>query len=274
MNNQHLQMEVQAISPAIASAWLTKNTRNRPLDLRRAGRLAEAIKRGEWVLNGDTIRISGSGVVLDGQHRLKAISMAGMTVTTLVVTGLPDSVFETIDVGGAARTTGHVMAIRGEKNYSCLAALTRIYFIWRKSGDPTNGNPDHSPTTAQQLELAEDREFSQTVAEIERLPWCRKNLSPTMAAFCLHAFKEHNAELAREFFRLLNTGAGLSLDSPILHLRNRLTESKTDKQQELAKRYALALVFKAFKLFRDGAQIKSLRVRMDGSSPERDLFVL
>lgn len=274
MSNPELHMYVQLISPDMANAFLKQNTRNRPLDLRRASRLAEAIQRGEWVLNGDTIRISESGVILDGQHRLKAISQAGVAVKTLVVSGLPDSVFETIDVGGAARTTGHVMAIRGEKHYNSLAALTRMYFIWRKSGDPTNGNPDNTPTTAQQIELAEDRRFAETVSETEKLPWCRKHLTPTMSAFCLHAFKEHNEELAREFFILLNSGAGLSMDSPVLLLRDRLTDSKSDKQQALSRRYALALVFKAFKLFRDGARVKNLRVRMDGNAPEKDLFVL
>lgn len=274
MKSQNIQMQVQAISPELARKFLEKNTRNRPLNSRRAALLAEAIKRGEWMMNGDAIRFSDSGVLLDGQHRLTAIAISGLTVDAMVVRGLPDSVFDTIDVGGAARTTGSVMALMGEKNYNRLAALTRMYFVYEKTGDPTNGNPDNSPTTAQQIALAEDRSFSESVDESEKLVWCRKNVTPTLNAFCIHVFKKDNEKLASEFFRLLNSGAGLEAGSPVLLLRERLAESKSDKKQEMSKHYALALICKAYKLFREGAHIKQLRVRIDGDSPEKNLFVL
>lgn len=274
MIQSFLMMEQTTITPTIAKELLKRNTRNRPLNIRRAKVLSEAIKRGEWELNGDTIRISDTGVVLDGQHRLYAIAESGCAVETIVVSGLPDKVFDTIDVGGAARTTGNVLSLAGRKYANQLAALTRMYFIWSKSGDPANGNPDYAPTTAQQLELAKNPEFQKTVEEVEKHQWVRRNMTPAMSGFCLHVFKEHNKQAAHDFFNALNSGAGLSAHSPILLLRDRLIASKLDKQQKLDRRYTLALVFKAFKLFRDDAQVKTLRVRMDGDAPEKDLFVL
>lgn len=274
MNNAAIKTELQTITPEMALELLKRNTKNRPLSARRAKGLAEAIKRGEWVVNGDTIRISKTGIILDGQHRLQGISLSGETVQTLVVTGLPDSVFETIDVNRTARTTGDVMAIKGEKHYNVLAALTRMHFIWKKSGNPVSGNPDYQPTTAQQLELSEDRSFSKVVDEADGLGWCRKNMTPTIAAFCLYAFQESNPVLASEFFQKLNSGSELPAGSPILILRERLSESKKDKQQRLEKGYMIALIFKAFKLYRDGASIKFLRVRLDGPAVEKDIFVV
>ena len=269
-----IKSELTTITPEMAKELLERNTRNRPLGEGRAKKIAEAIKRGEWAVNGDTIRISSTGVILDGQHRLKAILLSGVAVQTLVVTGLQDDVFETIDVGRASRSTSDVMAIKGEKNYTILAAMTRMYFIWKKSGNPVHGNPEYSPTTAQQLELIEDRSFSRVVDESERLGWCRKNMTPTISAFCLYIFYEANKEIASEFFHKLNSGSGLPDGSPILLLRDRLSESKSDKMQKMDKAYMIALVFKAFKLYRDGAFVKTLRVRLDGNAPEKDIFIV
>ena len=45
-------------------------------------------------------------------------------------------------------------------------------------------------------------------------------------------------------------------------------------KERIDKRYMTGLIFKAFKLHRDGAHVKALRIRTEGDSPERDIFVL
>jgi len=57
------------ITPEIAAAMLETNTMNRPLSMPHVRKLSDALLRGEWVVNGDAIRISSNGFLIDGQHR-------------------------------------------------------------------------------------------------------------------------------------------------------------------------------------------------------------
>lgn len=68
-----VETEISEISPDLARDLLAKNPHNRNLRVRRVEQLAGAMTRGEWVFNGDAIRIADSGMLLDGQHRLAAI---------------------------------------------------------------------------------------------------------------------------------------------------------------------------------------------------------
>lgn len=70
---------------------------------------AGLMKAGDWKYNGDSIRISSQGVLLDGQNRLLAAKQVGFKLTCDIVVGLDDSVFNTIDQG-RVRQRGHLLA--------------------------------------------------------------------------------------------------------------------------------------------------------------------
>lgn len=272
--NMGITTEIKSISPDEAAYLLTKNTRNRPLDERRAKRLASAIQRGEWALNGDAIRISNTGVILDGQHRLKAISLSGETVQTLVVSGLPDSVFDTIDVGGRARTAGDVFSIRGEKNFTVIASITRMIHKYELTGNPYHGSHESNPSVKEmEAVLARHPDIRRSASFIGSSKWCRKYMSPSLGGFAHYVFSAKNQTKAEEFFAQLESGAGLDAGSPVLLLRDRLADASTSKEK-LKDSYRAALAFKSFRLHLDDAFVKNLRVRTDGDAPERNLFAL
>lgn len=268
-----LKTELVTLTPALAASLLAKNDGNRPARERYVHNLAASIKRGEWALNGDAIRVSSSGVLLDGQHRCMAVIEAGMPIQTLLVTGLDQGVFTTID-RGRGRTTADAMAIRGDANSSALAAATRLLFIYQSCGVPRPTSPEHTPTTNQQLALLDATPALRVSATwAASSAWCRRHLTPSSAVFCHYLFTSASAEAAKTFFSGLESGVGLAAGSPILLLRNRLAESVASKER-VEHIYRMALAFKAFKLHRDGAFVKTLRVRTEGDTPERDIFIL
>ncbi len=235
--------------------------------------LAAAITRGEWQLNGDAIRVSVSGRLLDGQHRCAAVVQSGQSIPAILVTGLSDDVFATID-RGVGRSTGDVLSIRGDANYINLAAITRMLHIYRRSGSPYNGNPDNAPTSLQQLALVDEHpELHDSARWASSHKWSRRLLTPSFAGFCHFVFTKKDRAAAASFFAGLETGVGLEAGSPVLLLRTRLLESQAGKEK-LSPLYKAALVFKAFRLHCDGASLKSLRVRTEGDNAEKDLFVL
>lgn len=95
-----MKTEVVLMTPQKAQALMSKNAVfNRELRPSTVSGLADAIRRGEWVVSHQGIAVSKSGVVLDGQHRLCAIVQADMAVPILVTTGVEDDAFKVIDIG-------------------------------------------------------------------------------------------------------------------------------------------------------------------------------
>lgn len=62
------------VTPQIASDWLKRNTDNRPLRKSVVQQIKAALLRGEYVPTHQGIAFSTDGSLLDGQHRLTAIS--------------------------------------------------------------------------------------------------------------------------------------------------------------------------------------------------------
>ena len=105
-----MKVEIVSVTPHLASEWLRFNVDNRTLRRTTVETLKGAFQRGEYKQTHQGIAFSETGRLLDGQHRLTAISELRDGVFPMVVTwGLPDDAFAAIDVGlkrTAADVTG------------------------------------------------------------------------------------------------------------------------------------------------------------------------
>lgn len=105
-----MKVEIVSVTPHLASEWLRFNVDNRTLRRTTVETLKGAFQRGEYKQTHQGIAFSETGRLLDGQHRLTAISELRDGVFPMVVTwGLPDDAFGAIDVGlkrTAADVTG------------------------------------------------------------------------------------------------------------------------------------------------------------------------
>ena len=105
---------VKMVSPEEALKFLGKMCHNRRLKPSLVKKYAAAILAGQWKVNGEAIVLSKSGILLDGQHRLRAIVKAGIPVPMIIITGIDDSreVLATIN-DGASRTLTDVIVMDG-----------------------------------------------------------------------------------------------------------------------------------------------------------------
>lgn len=123
-----IKMERRTITPEMAADLLARNTSNRPMGRAHVFKLAESMKRGEWNLNGSAIRISVGGRLLDGQHRLSACVESGTAFDTIVISGLEEECFSTIDQHVKPRKISDVLSIESGANMkNASAALTVLY---------------------------------------------------------------------------------------------------------------------------------------------------
>jgi len=89
---------VITITPEIAEAMLKSSPGNRPVRKRTVEHYAAAMSRGEWRV-GQAIEFDCLGQLRNGHHRLNAVIAYGHPVDFMVVTGLPEDVFATMDIG-------------------------------------------------------------------------------------------------------------------------------------------------------------------------------
>lgn len=102
---------MEDITPATALVFLENNTRNRKITRSRVALYAKDMEQGKWQNNGDAIRFSEAGDLIDGQHRLHAVIKSGLTFQdAIVIRGIADGAMKTID-SGFSRTNSAVMSM-------------------------------------------------------------------------------------------------------------------------------------------------------------------
>ncbi len=253
------------ITPQLAEKWLKKNTHNRGVVNARVDQYAADMRRGEWRVNGETIKLAADGRILDGQHRLMAVLEAGVEIQSLVITGLEDAAQETMDQG-RARSLADVFKLRGEKYSNPLATSSRILALYEMYGQivqPAYEAPPSIMQASRALERNPELRDSVAFVYLLRKPWM-----PSSHMGALHfLFATADAEAANDFVTKLSTGEELHRAHPIYVLRELLMTAHMERNPIL-QRHQLALIIKAWNAYMDGEEITRLLWTPGGAHPE------
>lgn len=87
------------ITPVDAKKYLERNKKNRRLSKSNVLFYLEQMKKGQWQSTGDTIKFATNGDLLDGQHRLAALSRFTEPVEMFVAENVDPESFKVIDTG-------------------------------------------------------------------------------------------------------------------------------------------------------------------------------
>lgn len=256
---------IKTISPIQARKWLAENPRNRRIKQNRVDELADAIRRGEWHFDGSPIRFSTSGRLLDGQHRLLAISEAGLPVKALIVKNLPEEVQRVMDTG-ARRSFADNLQIDGESNSNVLGSATSI--LWRYENDAFGRKGFRRHPTYDQLYdvLGRYTELRRSVSAANALKRIRMPKAWTAAARTI--FLDIHVEDTDFFFSELDSGANMAHTDPIFKLRETLNDNASSRTRRYSGEHLFALTIKAWNSFRKGEEVRQLSFRAGGAAPE------
>ncbi len=256
---------VERITPKGAIALLERNSHNRNLRKARVAALVDAIKRGEWELNGESIKIALDDTLIDGQHRLQAIAEAGKPVKVLVVRNLPLAAQDTVDTG-KRRRLADILMVEGYSDPSALAAAINILHRYR-----TCVRLDYSqlnaPSAAQALTLIEAEPHLRESVRVARN--VTKQIGGPLGVFSAlhHVFFEVDPDPTEDFFRHLQTGHELKKKDPLLHLRNQVVRPRKDRGYTQTPHHVAALTIRAFNLRRAGREVEVLLYRANQEFP-------
>lgn len=133
-------VENVTITPQVAQAMLEHNTHNRNLTESRAQAYARDMVSGNWRYTGEGIKFGPDGTLLDGQTRLRAIVLSGVTITMPVWRGIdPDA--QLVMDSGRPRSNSDALSLRGEKDVTTLRSIVCADFQWCHYGAQAASSP-------------------------------------------------------------------------------------------------------------------------------------
>ena len=246
-----MEFEIQTVTPDVAKSWLGAARISDHLNRQLVESYARDMENDDWKLNGDPIIFDINGVLLSGRHRLKASVLANAKFRTLVVRGVNEKDFETID-SVRRRTVADIMNIRKEPHYRALAAALAL--VWRAANDDF----------WKQYKRVSSQE---QVAILDRNPTIRRSVEKSLGAApevphgmgaALHfLFQNEDRLKADEFFAKLAENEQHD-GCPATALKRQL-RSELDRGGRRQPVQVLALCVKAWNAFREGKETSYLR---------------
>lgn len=246
-----IRREYVCITPDIARKYLEKNDRNRSVRRQFVRALSRAIAAGEYHYDGNPIKFDWNGSLVDGQHRLIAISEGDTPVYSEVLYGLDPDAIETID-SGISRSCADVLAVSGvvRTNTKMVATAARWVFnyglgkMWQK-GKYTMSNKKVLELVRETPELIEESKF---ITRLKK-PY---PLSSGVALFLYHEFRQFDEEGAEKFFLQLFNGENISAKDLVFHLRNILLKQLTARMGRMELSIKVMLTIRCWNLIQSG----------------------
>lgn len=118
------------VTPAQAAEWLKNNFVNRPLREDVVQSYARDMRNGVWVATHQGVAFSDTNALIDGQHRLSAIVLSGLTVRMMATYGLPATIegsemttMDAVDRGRTRSVADQLKIQHGMANGTLIAAV-------------------------------------------------------------------------------------------------------------------------------------------------------
>lgn len=205
------------IDKDVAEELLKHNTHNRHLQQAKIAKYVGEMARGRWMDCADPIRISRTGKILDGQHKLHAIVEADVEHIYTITWGLEDKTQKYMDTG-SKRALAQALGLEGEKNPTMLGGAVRM--VWQIENGGTPSKWEIEPTYEEYCEFVVDN--PQIRDSVEVTTRITRNLkvpgSPIAAAHYVCVAVDQTA--ADEFFTDLgDLSAVIEDDSAVAALR-------------------------------------------------------
>jgi len=207
-------VEIVDVTPVLATNMISRNTSaNRKIRERVVEEYARAMSEGRWLLTSQGISFSKDGLLDNGQHRLEAIIMSGITVPMTVAFGQTEEAFAVLDSGSRRRASDALRAVGFANEHIVAGIIARVINI-------SNGKAGRSirPTHDEIVDAASNDKFISDAARTgHRLG---RGLRTTDVGIGLGAYYILAADRRpEEFFNRISNGVISGSRDPVKFLR-------------------------------------------------------
>lgn len=266
-----LTFSVEDITPGLAQRYIAGLApNNRKSVTRKITQFAADMEAEDWLLNGEPIIFDTKGRVIDGEHRLRAITLSGASATMVVIRGVDPEARRTVDTG-TARSFGQVCEMDGIKNPNAVAAVTRRAYLIDTKGSymsrgPGSGERVPSHSALKEYRDAHHPEISLAVVRGQDVRKAFGVVTTNIAATAFLLFSRIDPDQAHLFIEQLAFGEGLKRGMPAYTLRERLTKdaTRTVDQKRLSSDEHLGLICRSWNHYRDDEPVERLMLTRQG----------
>lgn len=262
---QPSKMELITITPEKAMELLEMNKANRPLNDRHVRRIADQIRSGKWKYNGDTIKVSDTGDVLDGQHRLWACITSEKPITTIIVYGIHADAFATVDTLRKPRSGSDILALHGLTRHrgNTSAALTWL-LRWQRGTIQAWRSPENRIENSDIEEAFEAH--PNMVQAVERCRKLRSIIHPGLIGAFYYILANRDQDFAEHFIACLENPSGLSVNNAVFKFRAFMLSDRDHRKDPV---FVWALMIKAANAAFANKHISTLSWRNTGQKAEK-----
>lgn len=244
---------------------------NRKFSQEKADEYRDAMLRGEWDLTHQGLGFDRALKLLDGQHRLVAVVLAGeinpaFSVKMMVTYDLDPEVSQRIDIG-KRRTLADILSMHGETYTASLAAASRLVTAYDEVPYSPSAWRKHQLTPTQQLDfVAAEPKIRDAVALAAQ--GNQKLLLPSAGGAAWHIIGRHYGLGELEVIQdKLSTGTGLEEGDPWWALREAFIRIATAKHAVRDPVHQLACLIKAWNAHKAGQRRTLLRWSVNEDFP-------
>jgi hypothetical protein len=255
-----MEIQKKLITPAKAVELLQANVKNRNPKVMVVSKYARDMANGKW--KNDTfelIKISKTGVILDGQHRLMAVVKSNVNVYFHIVDGLDDSILDVLDTG-TVRNAADVFKINQVKYASLIPAVISFYDMLKESRKGRSTNVSIRKTNAALLETyyLNPEKWDAIAYEGHNLyNQFGKILTQSFIGGFLAFFSDIDEDAATTFMNQLCTGKNIENDSINL-LRMKLVNDKVSTHKLTATTKQMFII-KCWNAYRKNQTLKVIK---------------
>jgi hypothetical protein len=255
-----MNIEKKLITPSIAIEMLKNNDGNRRMKMPSVYRYSQEMKNGKWKEDtGELIKISKSGKVLDGQHRLKAVIHSGVSIYFHIAYGLSDEIFDVLDTG-SLRNAADSFFISGIKNSNAVPSMISLNDLLLKGAKDTNGQKNVKLSNSELLDKYNVNPIFWDNVSRKSMNWYNsfsKILAPSIIGGMYSTFIYKDSAQANLFMAELCEGINVT-NNTINILRNVLIKDKISSKK-MPMDMKLALIIKCWNLYRTNSTVKILK---------------
>jgi hypothetical protein len=264
-----LRVQEMLVSPEMARLWLKNNFRNRRMKEDTIKAYARDMRSGSWVFTHQGIAFNDRDELIDGQHRLSAIVLAGVSVRMMVTFGLPSQIdgkeattMDAVD-RGATRSVGDQLKIQhGMEQGGLITAMAAAL------GSVCLGEKTRRLSVGQTLEVY--REFEAAILYVMERRSKHHGLRQVgfWAGFAFALAAESDKSPVKgwldDFSKGEKLGGPAGRKSPILLLRSFATGEQSVLFTKTMNRGLVELTLQAIWLEKTGALVTALEPGLDG----------
>lgn len=262
---REIEMKVIAVTPALASIWLSNTEKKRYISTAMVSYYTRQMEAGNWML-AEPLILGAWLNLLNGSHRCYAVVECQMTVEFVVLYGVSEEAFLTMDTGANRKGKDWLALVYPERSAAACACLAVAYQWYHQIATGWHTREARRKLDPREVvdDVDENQEWWECVEHVLATRHDEQLLPKSAIAACFFMFQKRDPELAEEYITQFLTGNDLS-GNDVAHVirRDIIKQRAKNPLRKYTPREAAAMLIKGWncrRRRRHQISIKGVRV--------------